>query len=422
MTAPNACVAGLVNPPGQDPAAITALASGWRAEAAKLGSAANATGNLSNDTSDWQGTAASAFHTLVPQFVDAINKAGTRMTTLATDLDKFAHDLDDLQGHPGDGRTDTWWGLSNALTQEGQAIQALQSRIQAAINTPVLTQQGAYIPPWPKGISLPSDGNSIADGTTTKALSDWECNQWITWSHLDGLFAAELTKVSTLRSQLNAYTDRVNAFKTAAASYFDNVTNDAAAHGALSALGNIKPVSLMPLKTDPPIPMSEVQSYQVTVQNGDNLSVIAASAYGVQNWQRVYNDNKGVVGGNPNLIYAGQTLTINDPTAGTLPAGADTGTIYGTPPAPPQPQSNPRPQSTPALYSAVNAIVTNNACTSLTQEQYDAIKAYFASGPQAVIPYSNEANATLVNWAYSHGILIGPPSHYVPYPTGPNGQ
>lgn len=29
------------------------------------------------------------------------------------------------------------------------------------------------------------------------------------------------------------------------------------------------------------------------------------------NWRAIYNQNKGVIGGNPNLIYPGQNLVIN---------------------------------------------------------------------------------------------------------------
>lgn len=44
------------------------------------------------------------------------------------------------------------------------------------------------------------------------------------------------------------------------------------------------------------------------VQSGDNLSKIA-SKYKTT-WQKIYNDNKSIIGNNPNLIYAGQTLKI----------------------------------------------------------------------------------------------------------------
>ena len=44
------------------------------------------------------------------------------------------------------------------------------------------------------------------------------------------------------------------------------------------------------------------------VKNGDTLSGIGAK-YGVA-WKRIYAENKGVIGSNPNLIYAGQKLKI----------------------------------------------------------------------------------------------------------------
>ena len=44
------------------------------------------------------------------------------------------------------------------------------------------------------------------------------------------------------------------------------------------------------------------------VKRGDTLSGIG-SKYGVS-WQKIYDANKSVIGGNPNRIYAGQTLTI----------------------------------------------------------------------------------------------------------------
>ena len=44
------------------------------------------------------------------------------------------------------------------------------------------------------------------------------------------------------------------------------------------------------------------------VKSGDYLSLIAAK-YNTT-WQKIYNDNKSIIGDNPNLIYPGQKLTI----------------------------------------------------------------------------------------------------------------
>jgi len=46
-----------------------------------------------------------------------------------------------------------------------------------------------------------------------------------------------------------------------------------------------------------------------TVQPGDTLSGIAA-AFGLDGWQRLYDANAGVIGGDPNRIYQGQVLVV----------------------------------------------------------------------------------------------------------------
>jgi nucleoid-associated protein YgaU len=46
-----------------------------------------------------------------------------------------------------------------------------------------------------------------------------------------------------------------------------------------------------------------------TVQPGDTLSGIAA-AFGLDGWQRMYEANSGVIGGDPNRIYPGQVLVV----------------------------------------------------------------------------------------------------------------
>lgn len=59
-------------------------------------------------------------------------------------------------------------------------------------------------------------------------------------------------------------------------------------------------------------PEKEVKSTTYTVVKGDNLSKIAKNLTGSSaNWQAIYSQNKGAIGGNPNLIYPGQQLVIN---------------------------------------------------------------------------------------------------------------
>ena len=54
----------------------------------------------------------------------------------------------------------------------------------------------------------------------------------------------------------------------------------------------------------------ETTATTYTVQKGDCLSAIARKITGSANWQALYNANKELIGGNPNLIYPGQVLTI----------------------------------------------------------------------------------------------------------------
>ena len=50
------------------------------------------------------------------------------------------------------------------------------------------------------------------------------------------------------------------------------------------------------------------QSY--TVKSGDSLSAIARKLTGSTKWQTIYEQNKAVIGSNPNMIKPGQVLTI----------------------------------------------------------------------------------------------------------------
>jgi nucleoid-associated protein YgaU len=59
--------------------------------------------------------------------------------------------------------------------------------------------------------------------------------------------------------------------------------------------------------TAPSAPADE--SY--TVKKGDSLSKIAKRVYGdAQQWRRIYEANREVVGGNPDLIHPGQVLKL----------------------------------------------------------------------------------------------------------------
>lgn len=62
-------------------------------------------------------------------------------------------------------------------------------------------------------------------------------------------------------------------------------------------------------KSNPPLPTSTHAQRYHTVQNGENLSVIAAK-YKVSSWHTIYDLNKKLIGSDPNRIYPGQKLRI----------------------------------------------------------------------------------------------------------------
>lgn len=78
--------------------------------------------------------------------------------------------------------------------------------------------------------------------------------------------------------------------------------------------GNPEPAPI-PAPTPAPAPSPEQNYVEYTVQSGDNLSKIAAE-YGTT-WQKIYEDNKDTIGGDPNRIFAGQVLKIY--TGGSAP-------------------------------------------------------------------------------------------------------
>lgn len=72
----------------------------------------------------------------------------------------------------------------------------------------------------------------------------------------------------------------------------------------------VLPKTVTPAATDRSA--KEVKSTTYTVVSGDNLSKIAKNLTGSSaNWKAIYEQNKGVIGGNPNLIYPGQQLVIS---------------------------------------------------------------------------------------------------------------
>lgn len=71
------------------------------------------------------------------------------------------------------------------------------------------------------------------------------------------------------------------------------------------------PKAVATVKKEEPRIDNTVQPQTYTVVSGDCLWNIAKKFYGNgSQYTKIYDANRGVIGGNPNLIYPGQVLTI----------------------------------------------------------------------------------------------------------------
>ena len=55
---------------------------------------------------------------------------------------------------------------------------------------------------------------------------------------------------------------------------------------------------------------SQASTQSYTVKSGDSLSTIAKKLTGSSDWKKIYEQNKSVIGSNPNKLKVGQVLTI----------------------------------------------------------------------------------------------------------------
>ena len=63
--------------------------------------------------------------------------------------------------------------------------------------------------------------------------------------------------------------------------------------------------------TAPSAPPQDAGEETYTVKKGDSLSKIAKRVYGdAQQWRRIYEANRGIIGDNPDLIQPGQALKL----------------------------------------------------------------------------------------------------------------
>ena len=103
----------------------------------------------------------------------------------------------------------------------------------------------------------------------------------------------------------------------------------AQARPAGPAAGGVKPAGMTPTANQPAAPAA--QSY--TVQKGDSLSKIAKKHLGDGNdWRKIYEANRALIGDDPDKIFPGQKLTIPGGTAAATatPTGGGTAPPAGT--------------------------------------------------------------------------------------------
>lgn len=79
-----------------------------------------------------------------------------------------------------------------------------------------------------------------------------------------------------------------------------------AADNGIQNVDLIFPGQVLKIYTSGSAPAPSARTY--TVKPGDNLSAIAAK-FGTT-WQKIYSDNRAVIGDNPSMIYPGQVLVI----------------------------------------------------------------------------------------------------------------
>ncbi|MGY1604823.1 transglycosylase family protein [Geodermatophilus sp. SYSU D00815] len=133
-----------------------------------------------------------------------------------------------------------------------------------------------------------------------------------------------------------------------------------------------------------------------TVVRGDTVAKIAAAHQ--QQWRDLYQRNVDVIGGNPNLIFPGQVLSV-DITAQTAPAS--TGTVGDSAPAAAAPAPAPAAAAAPApAPAAVTATITNTA---------GAIKSQVQAAADNVV--SNVPGAAGITLGGTRGSAVDPNGH-----------
>lgn len=149
-----------------------------------------------------------------------------------------------------------------------------------------------------------------------------------------GLQVSSITKPLTLIEKINSWKNGdkpvhfiatacgVDIYATVESFNYEEVGGDPGTYQYSITLKEYREITVRQVKIDTPKKTATVKKEEprvdntvqpktYTVKKGDCLWNIAKKYYGNgAQYTKIYNANKGVIGGNPNLIYPGQVLTI----------------------------------------------------------------------------------------------------------------
>ncbi|MFJ8041597.1 peptidoglycan DD-metalloendopeptidase family protein [Kitasatospora sp. NPDC096147] len=196
------------------------------------------------------------------------------------------------------------------------------------------------------------------------------------------------------------------AVPVSAASAHQNHTPAAAPEAAVAVAPQAAPAAVQ-ASAPAAAPAAEAKAYQVV--SGDTLSKIANAQQVEGGWEKLYQDNRTVIGGNPNLIFPGQNLSLAGKAAVAAPAPAQA-------PAPQQSKSEDTTKasrskaSTPAPKAATPKAEAPKAAAPKA-EAPKAAAAPKATTPKAAAPKA-ETSTTVASGGYVAPVSGGTSTAY----------
>lgn len=151
---------------------------------------------------------------------------------------------------------------------------------------------------------------SSRNGTLDCDVAQMDREGWMKYAAKNGQPAPAPTPTPTPAPQPSGYVEytvvKGDTLSGIAARYGTTYQKIAADNG-IQNVDLIFPGQVLKIYTSGSAPSPSTRTY--TVKSGDNLSAIAAK-FGTT-WQKIYADNRAVIGDNPSLIYPGQVLVIS---------------------------------------------------------------------------------------------------------------